>query len=423
MIDKLRSLSKKILRAAGRTPLQIHLRFKKGALVRFTNNGVHQNNFHELCSYTLRMNTDRGPVYAESNDISEEGITQAFEKLKKENAAPQPLAPPGKGKYLKVNEYFPFPVERSPQMAREAIEEALQLIRPQKASANGYFSAYERFFYFADSEGRELVHPATAVRFGVTANKGSGKGYHSFYHPDFKKLKVKPVVRQALGIAEKASRDEIRVKPGIYPCLFSPRAFLELIEPLRRHFDGRLAADGKSVLSGAHGKRIFSPHFSLDDDIQCSGQFGIPFDAEGAPKKPLKLIERGVLKNFLAEGHSTRGVSEHPFYPQNLVAKAGQLKFKELLKKIHHGIFINKIWYHTLVRESTMEVTGLAAAGSLWVEKGRALGHVSHLRYHDSLFSLLRSVEAASSEQILLKDGEMGAALLPYLMVGRLKVV
>ena len=308
-------------------------------------------------------------------------------------------------------------------MARGEIQEAVNFIRQKQASANGYFSAYERSFYLCDSNGVEAFHPSTAVRFGVTVTRGAGKGYLSFYHPDFRKLKVRPVVEEAMQLAEEASQAEITLPPGSYECIFSPRAFLELIEPLRRHFDRRFTEGGRSVFSGSLGKKVFSDAFTLADDLTHSNQFGVPFDLEGAPKKKAALIKRGVLKELLAEGHSTRGILEHPFYPQNLVVEKGNLPLKDLFKRIKKGIFINKIWYHTLVRESEMEVTGLATAGSVYIERGKIKGRVVRLRYHDSIFSILRSVVGASKEQILLKDGEMGAALFPHLWVSRLKVV
>ena len=213
------------------------------------------------------------------------------------------------------------------------------------------------------------------------------------------------------------------VKPGIYECIFSPRAFQELLEPLRHHFDLYLYQKGKSVLSGSIGKQIFSEHFSLLDDVTHSGQFGVPFDVEGTPRPKVKLIERGVLKNLVSEGHSMKGILEHPICPGNLVVEKGTETFSKMIRGIRKGIFINKIWYHTLVREQNMEVTGLATAGSLYVEGGQVQGRALHLRYHDSLFSVLRSVSDTSREQILLKDSGWGASLFPYIRVSRFRVV
>ena len=70
-----------------------------------------------------------------------------------------------------------------------------------------------------------------------------------------------------------------------------------------------------------------------------------------------------------------------------------------------------------------MEVTGLATGGGLYIEGGRIQGRVVNLRYHDSILSILRSVIGVTKEQILIKEGEMGASLFPYVWVSRLKVV
>jgi predicted Zn-dependent protease len=421
--ETLRRIARKALAAAGKAPLQILIRAKRGALIRYANNGVHQNGFQDLLTFTLRLSGKEGPVYVESNDFSERGIEEAIRKLRSLVPKPLALSRVKKGNYPEVKEHFSLRLEKIPEAACKAIEEALRLIRKENASANGYYSAYERFFYLADSNGTELFHPATAARFGVTVTKGAGKGYFSFYHPDPKKLRVAPVVQEAVRLAEEASQGEITVKPGEYECVISPRAFLELIEPLRRHFDRRLYREGKSVFSGRLGKKIFSESFSLLESVSEPGQFGVPFDAEGAPRREAKLVERGVLKDLLAEGHSTRGLHENPFYPQNLSVKEGALSRADLFRGIRRGIFINKIWYHTLVRESAMEVTGLATAGSVYIEGGVVRGRVIQLRYHDSIFSILRNVIGASKERILLKDGEMGAAYFPHLWVSRLRVV
>lgn len=424
-----RKITQQILKLAGGIPLQVFIHTKRGMLVRFTNNGVHQNNFQDLRSYTLRLSGKPGSIHLESNDFSKAGMRDALRKMGKMGTVLK-----GTGLADKIDlkvpppepspkEYFPFRWEKIHEMAAGAIGEAVRMIRGKQASANGYYSAYERFFYLADSSGLEAFHPATAVRFGVTATKGAGKGYLSFYHPDARKLKVSTVVQEAMGLAEEASRREISLSPGEYECVLSPRAFLELIEPLRRHFDRNLCEDKKSVFSGLRGKKIFSRHFTLTDDVGHAGQFGVPFDAEGAPKRKVSMVQRGVLKELLAEGHSTRGLLEHPFYPENLVVEKGKFTLEEIVRQIRRGIFINKIWYHTLVRQRNMEVSGLATAGSVYIERGKIRGRVIHLRYHDSLFSILNSVVGVTKEQILLKDGERGAALLPYLWISRLRVV
>ncbi len=423
MIDEARKVAREILNLSKSLPIRIFIRIKKGVLVRFTNNGIHQNGFQDLFVYTLRLLRQSSPAYLESNDCSKAGIKEALKKIQDLVPDPVPFKISKKAVYPKVKECFPLKQENVIETAASAIEHGIDLIRKEQASANGYFSAYERFFYIVDSKGLELSHSATAVRFGVTVTKGSGRGYSSFYHPDLKRLKVASVIQEASELAQAASVREVSVKPGEYECVFHPRAFLELIEPLRHHFDGHLYEKGKSALSGFLGKRIFSEHFTLHENIIDPNQFGVPFDMDGMPRRKVVLVDRGVLKNLLGEGNSSRGISEHPVYPQNLVGQQGDKTLEEVFKGIRKGIFINKLRYHTLVREKKLEVTGLATAGSLYIEKGRVVGRLGHLRYHDSLISILGSVVGGTRERILLKDGEIGAALLPYFWISKLRVV
>lgn len=424
LLKETRQLARRVLLAAGSDPIQAFVRIKRGLLARFTDCGVHQSGFQDLLSYTVRCLTPGGPVYVESNDVSDEGIQNALDHAFAKAGEALSFETVSKRRCPKVAEYFPLDLEQVHEQVADAVGMVLKRVQKKKnQSAHGYYSAYERLFFLADSNGLELFHPATAVRFAVTIIRGSGKGYATFYHPDFRRLNVGAILSQAEELAECSSRSEISLEAGEYECIFSPRAFFDFIEPLKRHFDFHLAETRKSVFWDLIGKQVFSSHFTLSEDVAHSGQFGIPFDAEGIPKKRAILIENGVLTNFLSKGHSTRGWLEHPFYPQNLVVEKGRLTFREMVKRVRRGIFINKIWYHTLVRENRMEVTGLPTAGSFYVENGEVKGRIVNARYHDSIFAVLRSVVDCSKEQILLKDGEMGASFFPYVGCSRLRIV
>ena len=73
----MKSLARQILNLSGSLPIQIFIRMKRGALVRFTNNGVHQNGFQDLLFYQLRLLGRDGTFYVESDDCSTAGIKDA----------------------------------------------------------------------------------------------------------------------------------------------------------------------------------------------------------------------------------------------------------------------------------------------------------------------------------------------------------
>ena len=80
MLLEARKLAQLIFVLAGPTPIQIFIRAKNGILVRFTNNGVHQNSFRDLLFYVIRLSAHGKNFYAESNDSSEEGIQRALDR-------------------------------------------------------------------------------------------------------------------------------------------------------------------------------------------------------------------------------------------------------------------------------------------------------------------------------------------------------
>lgn len=122
-------------------------------------------------------------------------------------------------------------------------------------------------------------------------------------------------------------------------------------------------------------------------------------------------------------GHTTRGIlEEEDVFPLNLVVAAGRRPWRDMLASMQRGVFINKIWYHQVVHEKDLVVTGTATGGTSWVEGGRIKGRLARVRYHDSLLRALGRVAEVSRERRLLKDGEYGASLLPYVLVRGLRL-
>ena len=122
-------------------------------------------------------------------------------------------------------------------------------------------------------------------------------------------------------------------------------------------------------------------------------------------------------------GHTTRGILEsEDIFPQNIVAAPGARPWRDLLASVRRGIFINKIWYHQVVHEKDLVVTGTATGGTAFIEGGRIAGRLARVRYHDSLLRVLGAVAEVSRERQLLKEGEYGASLVPYVWVRGLRL-
>lgn len=141
--------------------------------------------------------------------------------------------------------------------------------------------------------------------------------------------------------------------------LLDRNALSHLLPALLFSFSARLAINERSPLSGTQGRTLFSDRFSLRCDPTHPEHLGAPFDDFGAPGKPLVLVDRGKVREFVYDattakdlgitptGHTLigpHGLLEAPRYP---VLEASppdtQETLANLLQKMTSGLFITRL--------------------------------------------------------------------------------
>ena len=104
--------------------------------------------------------------------------------------------------------------------------------------------------------------------------------------------------------------------------------------------------EGQSWMNGRIGQQIMSPLVSIWDDGQDPGGVPMPFDFEGVPKKPVKIVEEGwirepVYDHYTAhkEGKESTGHATPPNMafidgpmPANMFMAPGESSIEELIK-------------------------------------------------------------------------------------------
>ena len=113
------------------------------------------------------------------------------------------------------------------------------------------------------------------------------------------------------------------IETNKYLVCFTPEAFLELIGAFSSMFNARSVIDGVSLSSiESIGNQIAVPFLTLyDDAIHPSNFHSTTFDGEGTPTKPLCLINRGKLDNFLHSEATAREFGVKPTGHAGLGAK------------------------------------------------------------------------------------------------------
>jgi PmbA protein len=93
-----------------------------------------------------------------------------------------------------------------------------------------------------------------------------------------------------------------RLPTGRYAAVLENGAAAELLEVLVPSFLASQVAKGKSMLAGKRGRTIASPMVDISDDpLDAQGSGSQAFDGEGSPCRRNVLVERGVLKTYLAD--------------------------------------------------------------------------------------------------------------------------
>jgi PmbA protein len=126
-------------------------------------------------------------------------------------------------------------------------------------------------------------------------------------------------------------------------------------------------------------------------------------DGEGFPRKPLVVVERGVLKSYLHNfytankggeentGHSTRG----GISPTNIRPSLGSMTAAEIIEDTKEGLYINRSGL------SPNSVTGDISATvdfGFKIENGKLAYPVQNTMVGVNILDLLKSIDAISSD-------------------------
>lgn len=217
----------------------------------------------------------------------------------------------------------------------------------------------------------------------------------------------------------KNARNPIEPELGAFTVVLSPVAFGDLISFSRMMLDAKAVHDGMSFAYGKVGTKAFGANFTMHDDSAHPSLLPLPFDMEGNPRKPLPLIEKGVISNILynnkyadknnveSTGHA---ISAEMSYPLHIVVDAGDQTLDEIIANTEKGIFINEFHYTNFVNMRKLQITGLTRNGTFLIENGKITKPLSTLRFTESLENAFNNITAISKKRELV-DGALVPAV------------
>ena len=187
--------------------------------------------------------------------------------------------------------------------------------------------------------------------------------------------------------------------------ILEPAAVLDLLGFLVLDFGGLAVNEKRSCFTGRVGQKLFGENVSIKDDVYHPLQSGAPFDGEGAPRRRVALVERGVVKNLVYSrqtadkvgakptGHGFPLPNEYGEAPVNIVMEGEKSTMEDMIRTTPRGLLVTRLWYIREVDRYQKILTGMTRDGTFWIEDGKLQYGIKNLRFNQSILEMLAQVE------------------------------
>lgn len=383
----------------------------------------------------VRARNGRGMGYASTQDLSDAGVAAAVARARE--LAPlnrsEPLDLPSVGDYAQLTTSFATTTSadaaRRAALMRDAIENA------DGVELAGNLRVAVQDLMVANSAGLRAHAPLSYAALMLVARAHDGAtGHATSVSRDLATIDPAAAAAAAAATAT-AGRRAVRLPPGSYRVLLDPSAVATLLSTLGYvGLNVFSAASSGSFMHVHAGERVASDAITLIDDPLDAQALPLAFDAEGTPRRPLTLIDRGIASGIahdLASAAGTDGATTGHALPVGMKGPApialaiqpGDAPRDELVRQLDRGLVVKRL--HTFVSlrgGPDGELSGTTRDGVFVVENGEVVGSAQNVRWTISTTALLREVEAVSREREVgfmdLPEHFMHTSHVPSLLTG-----
>ena len=432
MSDRLLDVCERVLARVG-TDAEAEVTVSGGAdaLTRFATSFIHQNVADAARRVHLRVALDGRVAESVGNQTDDDALddlvhsaTEAS-RLRPVDPGWPGLAPPAPAPAV---EHWDEETARAEPDARAERVGAFVTAADGLESA-GFCSTTGDMVAFANSAGQRLTGRASVAILDGIARTGTSDGSGRAASVRIADLDGGAVGAEATRRARE-SADPTDLEPGRYEVVLEPDCVVDILTFLALHgFNGRAVEEGRSF--ARVGDAQFDPSISLADDVEHPMAAGIPFDAEGTPKRRVELVREGVTAGLVHDrrtakalgsestGNAVAGAGPSGALPANLVLEPGAASREDLIASVGRGLLVTDFWYTRILDPRTQVVTGLTRNGVWLIEDGHVKRPVTNMRFTQSFLEALSpgNVRAVGSEPTLVGGAVfgIGAYVVPAL--------
>ncbi len=292
-----------------------------------------------------------------------------------------------------------------------AAEDAARAVEGVTNSEGAGAGASRSVMALATSHGFSGGYAQTSHGISASVLAGSGgamerdHAHHSARHAAM--LDAPESIGRLAGERAVARLDPAKVASGAMPVVFDRRVSASLLGHFLGAIGGAAITRKTSFLQDRLGKQVFAKGVTIcDDPHRPRGLRSRPFDGEGLPVLPVKLIDAGMLETWLLDsasarqlgleptGHAARGVGGAPgVAPSNLYMQPGSIPPETLVGEIARGVLVTE-----LIGQGVNGVTGdysRGAAGFL-IEDGEITRAVSEITIAGNLKEMFLALTPAN---------------------------
>ena len=432
MSDRLLDVCERVLsRVGSEAEAEVTVSTGADALTRFATSFIHQNVADAAQRVHLRVALDGRVAESVGNQIDDDAV----ERLVRSALDAARLRP--------VDHGWPGLAPPAPAPAVEHWDEATTQASPDtradhvgafvKAAGGletaGFCSTKGEVVAFANSAGQRLSGRASAAIIDGIVRTATSDGSGRAASVRVADLDGGVVGAEAVRRAQE-SADAGDLEPGRYEVVLEPDCVVDVLTFLALHgFNGRAVDEGRSF--ARLGERQFDAAITLADDVEHPMALGIPFDAEGTPKRRVELVRDGVTASLIHDrrtakalgaestGNAVAGAGPFGALPESLVLKPGSTSRDEMIGAVARGLLVTDFWYTRILDPRTQVVTGLTRNGVWLIEDGRVVRPVTNMRFTQSFLEALSpgNVRSVGSELTLVGGAVfgLGAYVVPAL--------
>ena len=405
-------------------------------LTRFANNEIHQNVAERNVEVFVRVAIGKKVGTASGNSVDDDALRRLVEqattvaRLQRENPdfpgfpGPHTIATSGVG-------YAEDTASASPEERADKVEVICRRALKGGFVAAGACSTSVTETAVANSAGTWAYRTRTHVRLLSVVSGETSSGYAVRQGTAFAALDAEAVAEEAASKAERG-RDPGEIEPGEYDVVLEPYATDDIVRFIASlGLTGRAMVEKTSFATDKLGERLLGEQVTLRDDPLSPEGLPLPFDYEGVPKRPLTLVEKGVVQavtydsltaskaGTASTGHAALGPYAGFYGPvaTNLVLEPGAASRDELIRSVDKGLWISRFWYTRVVHPLTVTVTGMTRDTIFLIEKGEITRPVKSLRFTQSYVSALNQLVGVGSRTHLTGDAYGAPVRSPHLAI------